>query len=481
MLTLFRDDRGASQTDQAGVPKPPGATGATSEQCELAHSDVVASAGLVAAAPAARSAMNGSARRRVLIIVENLPVPFDRRVWSEATTLARHGYEVSVICPKGPQATASFELIEGIAVYRHWLPKEGRGLLGYVVEYSAALCWEFVLSLKVLAKHGFDVVHACNPPDLIFVIGAFHKFLFGKSFIFDQHDINPELYEAKFGRRGLLWRAMVLLERLTFALADVSIATNQSYRAIALDRGLMEPDRVFVVRSGPNLSRVRSLPPDPSWKRGRKFLVGYVGVIGKQEGIDLLLESIKHIRERRNRDDVQFVIVGSGPELEKVKKLATAFQLDELVTFTSRVDDATLFTILSTADVCVNPDRPNAMNDKSTMNKIMEYMALGKPIVQFDLTEGRVSAEEASLYAKNTDTADFGDKILELIDDPVRRDRMGAFGRKRIYGELAWDHEMPKLLAAYDKAFSLRYSSGRYRRFGRSTRALVGMAKRPTN
>ena len=193
---------------------------------------------------------------------------------------------------------------------------------------------------------------------------------------------------------------MVLLERITFALSDVSIATNQSYRAIAIERGRMNPDRVFVVRSGPNLSRVRPLPPDQAWKKGRKFLVAYVGVIGKQEGLDLLLESIKHIRSRRKRDDVHFLIVGSGPELEEVKTLATAFELDELVTFTGRIDDATLFTILSTADVCVNPDRPSAMNDKSTMNKIMEYMALGKPIVQFDLTEGRVSAGDASLYVR---------------------------------------------------------------------------------
>jgi glycosyltransferase involved in cell wall biosynthesis len=464
MLTLFPDDRDANRFDQAGTAKSPRSAGLNGELCELVRSDAT-SPRSADVAPATPLGINGSIRRRVLIIVENLPVPFDRRVWSEATTLSRHGYEVTIICPKGPNATASFEVIEGIAVYRHWLPTEGRGLLGYVAEYSAALFWEFVLSLKILARHGFDVIHACNPPDLIFVVGAFHKFVFGKSFIFDQHDINPELYEAKFGRRGLLWRAMVLLERLTFALADVSIATNQSYRTIAVERGRMKPDRVFVVRSGPNLSRVRSLPPDPSWKNGRKFLVGYVGVIGKQEGIDLLLESINHLRERRNRDDVQFVIVGSGPELEEAKKLATALELDELVTFTGRVDDATLFTILSTADVCVNPDRPNAMNDKSTMNKIMEYMALGKPIVQFDLTEGRVSAGEASVYVKNTDTAEFGDKILELVDDPARRDRMGAFGRKRIYGELAWDHETTKLLGAYEKTFSLRYSSGRQRRY----------------
>jgi glycosyltransferase involved in cell wall biosynthesis len=465
MLTHFRDDRGASHSGQAGAAKFPESTGVDSEPCELAGSDAI-SAGLASAAPVAQPRINGSIHRRVLIIVENLPVPFDRRVWSEASTLSRHGYQVTIICPKGPGATASFEIIEGITVYRHWLPREGRGVLGYLAEYSVALFWEFVLSLKILTRHGFDVIHACNPPDLIFVVGAFHKFLFGKSFIFDQHDINPELYEAKFGRRGLLWRVMVLLERLTFALSDVSMATNQSYRAIAIERGRMNADRVFIVRSGPNLSRVRSLPPEPSWKKGRKFLVAYVGVIGRQEGIDLLLESIKHIREERNRADVQFVIVGSGPELEEVKRLATAFELDELVTFTGRVDDATLFTILSTADVCVNPDRPNAMNDKSTMNKIMEYMALGRPIVQFDLAEGRVSAGEASLYARNTDTAEFGDKILELVDDPVRRDRMGAFGQKRIYGELAWDHEVAKLLNAYEKVFSLRSSPSGQRRAG---------------
>ncbi|MEH2533500.1 glycosyltransferase involved in cell wall biosynthesis [Bradyrhizobium sp. AZCC 1588] len=461
MLTRFRDDCDASHPAQAGLAKPK-SVDVESELRELVGSDATPT-GLAVDAPALQPGISGSVRRRVLIIVENLPVPFDRRVWSEATTLSRHGYEVSVICPKGPGATASFEIIEGIAVYRHWLPKEGRGVLSYFAEYGAALLWEFVLSMKVLTTRGFDVVHACNPPDLIFVVGAFHKFLFGKSFIYDQHDINPEFYEAKFGRRGLLWRVLVLLERMTFALSDLSIAANQSYRTIAIERGRMNSDRVFVVRSGPNLSRVRSLPPDPAWKKGSKFLVAYVGVIGEPEGIDLLLESIKHIR-KRGRDDVQFVIVGSGPALEEAKKLAMTFELDELVTFTGRVDDETLFTILSTADVCVDPDRPNAMNDKSTMNKTMEYMAIGKPIVQFDLTEGRVSAGEASLYVQNTDTAEFGDKILELLDDPARRDRMGAFGQKRIHDELAWEHETANLLSAYERVFSLRSSSSRQRR-----------------
>lgn len=213
---------------------------------------------------------------------------------------------------------------------------------------------------------------------------------------------------------------------------------------------------MFVVRSAPNVSRVRSLPPDPAWKKGRKYLVGYVGVIARQEGLDLLLDSIKHIRSIRNRDDIQFVIVGGGRELEELKKLAVALELDDVVTFTGRVDDDTLFTILSTADVCVNPDRPSSMNDKSTMHKIMEYMTLGKPIVQFDLTEGRFSAGEASLYVQNADTAEFGDKILELLEDPARREAMGAFGQSRINGELAWHHASTKLLAAYEKVFKLR-------------------------
>jgi glycosyltransferase involved in cell wall biosynthesis len=391
-------------------------------------------------------------KRGILIIVENLPVPFDRRVWSEATTLHAAGYEVSVICPKGKNATTSFEVIEGIHVFRHPQSFEAKGAAGYIFEYSSALFWEFVLSLKVFFRRGFDVVHACNPPDLIFIIGAFYKILLRKRFVFDQHDIGPELYEAKFNRRDFPWKVLVKMERLTFLVSDVSIATNESYRQIAIERGRMSPEKVFVVRSGPNLDRVRELPPDLVWKNNRAFMVAYVGVIGSQEGLDLLLQAAVHVRDARKRTDVQFVVVGGGPDLEATKSLAHSLKLDDIVTFTGRVDDTTLFTILSTADVCVNPDRPNAMNDKSTMNKIMEYMALGKPIVQFDLTEGRFSAQDASLYARNTDTGDFGDKVLSLLDDPARRRAMGEFGRKRVVDVLSWPHEIPKLLAAYETA-----------------------------
>jgi glycosyltransferase involved in cell wall biosynthesis len=398
---------------------------------------------------AARSAR----RRRILIIVENLPVPFDRRVWAEAQTLHKAGYEVTVICPRGAFAEAPFELLDGIEIYRHPLPIEAKGKLAYLAEYSSALFWEFAYSIKVFCGRGFDVIHACNPPDLVFLIGAFYKYLFGKKFVFDHHDLNPELFEAKFGHRGPVWKALVFFERMTFKVADISIATNRSYAGIAARRGKMRPDRVFVVRSGPNLTRVRELAPDSTWRNGRAYLVAYVGVIGEQEGIDLLLQSIRHITSTRQRTDVQFVIMGAGPRLEMLRQECAQMRLSEFVTFTGRVEDTTLFKVLSTADVCVNPDRPNAMNDMSTMNKIMEYMALGKPIVQFDLAEGRVSAQSASLYARNTDTADFGDKILELVDDPDRRREMGIYGRKRVRDELSWDHEEPKLLAAYEALF----------------------------
>lgn len=393
-------------------------------------------------------------KRRVLIIVENLPVPLDRRVWSEATTLTQAGYEVSVICPVGDGAMETYAELDGVRIYRHPLPLEARGVLGYLAEYASALYHEFRLSLKVGREVGFDVVHACNPPDLIFLVGIFHK-LFGKKFIFDHHDLNPELYEAKFGRKDMFWHLLRLSERATFAAADISIATNQSYKQVAVERGRMKPEDVFIVRSGPNINKVRLVDPDPKWRNGRTHVVGYVGVVGAQEGLDLLLESVAYMVNVKGRQDVQFVIVGGGPELNAVKAQALDMKLQDYVTFTGRVDDATLLSALSTADVCVNPDRPNVMNDKSTMNKIMEYMALEKPIVQYDLAEGRVSAQDASLYARCTEPEHFADLILELLADPDRRRKMGEYGRRRVVDELSWDAERPKLLAAYDRVFSL--------------------------
>jgi len=392
---------------------------------------------------------NGVRPRRVLILVENLPSPFDRRVWQEATTLRDAGYLVSIICPTGRGYERKFEAIDGIHVFRYSLPVEASGATGYAVEYAVALAWTFVLACRVLLTRGFDVIHACNPPDLFFLIGGFFR-LFGKKFLFDHHDLNPELYEAKFGRRDFFHRLMLKLEYWTFRSADVSIATNESYRRIAMGRGRMPPERVFVVRSGPSLERLKILPPDGRLKRGRRYLVGYVGVMGKQEGIDYLLRAARHIVFDLGRSDVHFGLVGGGTSLEEMKALAQELGVADHVTFTGRVPDGEMLAMLNTADVCVNCDVVNELNDKSTMNKIMEYMALGKPIVQFDLAEGRYSARRASLYAQKNDSADLAAKIVGLLDDPVRRAEMGKYGRTRVENELEWRHEAPKLLAAYE-------------------------------
>lgn len=386
--------------------------------------------------------------RKVLIIVENLPVPFDRRVWLEARTLKAAGAVVSVICPTGKGFDERYELVEGIHVYRHSLPLDAKGALGYLVEYGAALFWESYLAWKILFKHGFDVIHGCNPPDLIFLVSWQFRLL-GRRFVFDHHDINPELYEAKFNKRGLFWKLMVLFERATFASASVSIATNESYRRIAIERGKMPPEDVFVVRSGPDLTRVKSVDPVEGWKNGRDFVVGYVGVMGEQEGIDFLLESVRYLVQERARKDIQFVLVGGGPALDDLKNLCTEMGLQDYVTFAGRAPDQELFEVLSTADICVNPDRVNPMNDKSTMNKILEYMAFGKPIVQFDVTEGRFSAGESSLYALSNDTIDFAQKIEDLLESPDKRAEMGAVGRERVESKFAWPHQISNLISAY--------------------------------
>lgn len=392
--------------------------------------------------------------KRVLIIVQNLPVPFDRRVWHEATELAKHGYIVSVICPTGKGYDATHETLEGVHIFRHPQPFEAKGGIGYLLEYSNSFIWEFMLACRVFFTIGFDAIHACNPPDNIFLIGGFFKLFFNKKFLFDHHDINPELYEAKFGKRGLMYKFLLFMERMTFKTADISIATNESYRKIAIERGGMAPDKVFVVRSGPSLERMKIQPPVPALRAGRKFLVGYIGVMGKQEGIPYLIETARIIVQDMKRQDIHFTLVGGGQDLAEFKKLASLVGIADYMTFTGRVPDEEMLAVLNTADICVNPDEVNDMNDKSTMNKIMEYMALAKPIVQFDVTEGRFSAGDASLYARPNDARDFAEKIVTLLADPAKRAEMGRIGRARVEKELAWPYEAPKLLAAYDALFA---------------------------
>lgn len=391
--------------------------------------------------------------KHILIVVENLPVPFDRRVWQEANTLKENGADVSIICPKMKGYTKKYECINGIHIYRHPLPLEARGALGYLWEYTAAIFWEFVLSWKIFFKKRFHVIQGCNPPDLIFFVALFFK-IFGVKYVFDHHDINPELYIAKYNKKGLFYRFLMFVERLTFMTADYSIATNESYKEIAIKRGKMDPEKVTVVRSGPKLERLKLTPGNEKYKKGRKYLVGYVGVIGEQEGIDLLLESAKHIVEKRY--DVQFAIVGGGTDVEKLAKLSNEMGLSDYVDFYGRVDDSVLVDVLNTADVCVNPDKPTEMNNLSTMNKIMEYMALKKPIVQYDLKEGKISAQSASLYANNNDTKDFAEKIDWLLNNENERKKMGEFGYNRIINELSWNYEQNNLISAYKKILKLK-------------------------
>lgn len=393
--------------------------------------------------------------KNVLIIVENLPVPFDTRVWKEAKSLRDGGYDVTVICPVGKGFARRFESIDGIRIYRHPMPVEGNGALSYFLEYGMSVFWETVLSWWVFLRRGFQVLQGCNPPDTI-VLVAFPFKALGVKYIFDHHDANPELYFSKYGKRGLLFRLLLWLEKLTFNGADVSIATNQSYRDLAVSRGGLAAADVFVVRNGPDLETFRPVPPRAELKHGKRFLVGYVGTMSVQEGLDILLEVAAYIKTS-GRNDVHFTCVGGGPGLAELRQMNVSMGLEDMVDFTGRVTDTELIEILSTADVCVNPDKPCRMNEISTMIKIMEYMALGKPVVQFDLKEGRFSAQGASLYADTQDQVpDFAAKILFLLDHPEVRMSMGEIGRRRVADELAWQYSAPQLLAAYDRAYAKR-------------------------
>lgn len=392
-------------------------------------------------------------KRKVLIIVENAPVPFDPRVWKEALALHKANYEVAVLCPKGKGCELAYELREDVHIYRHPMPREGNSSLGYLWEYGCALFWQILYAWWIYLRRGFQVIQGCNPPDDIFLVALPFK-LFGVKYIFDHHDVNPELYLAKYDRKDVLYKVQIWLEKLTFRFCDIAMATNNSYREIAVTRGGLAPEDVFVVRNGPDLSTFQVVPSNPALKYGKRYLVGYVGVMSAQEGLDILLDVAEHIKNLGRRD-IHFTCVGGGPALAGLRKMTEDKHLGEMVNFTGRVSDEELLEVLSTADVCVNPDKPCRMNDISTMIKIMEYMALGKPIVQFDLKEGKISAQDASLYSDNVNrVVDFADNILWLLDHPEEREKMGDFGRRRVQTELAWEYSVGNLLAAYERVFS---------------------------
>jgi glycosyltransferase involved in cell wall biosynthesis len=399
------------------------------------------------------STSRSSLQGRVLIIVENQAVPLDPRVWREARSLSDHGYEVTVLCPKRKGCSRGYEVIDGVRIYRHPMPVEGRTPLGYLLEYACAFILEFLYTLWIYLRHGFDVIQGCNPPDNIFLVALPFKIL-GIKYIFDHHDANPELYVSKYGRQGALYKILLTLEQFCYRHSDVVMATNASYRDMAISRGRIRPENVFIVRNGPDLQTFKPVPPNPVRKHGKPFLIGYVGNMNFQDGLDILLGVANQVK-KMGRRDVHFTCVGRGPELKKLQQMVQQMGLEDMVDFTGRVSDQDLIEILSTADICVNPDRPSEMNDVSTMIKIMEYMALGKPIVQFDSKEGRFSAQEASLYAgKQNGIEDFASKIIWLLDRPDVRTTMGEFGRRRIEEALAWKYSVPQLLGAYREALN---------------------------
>jgi glycosyltransferase involved in cell wall biosynthesis len=391
-------------------------------------------------------------KKKVLIIVENLPIPLDTRVIKEARSLHDAGYEVTVLCPRGRGCNQGYEVIHGVHVYRHPMPEGGNSPLAYLWEYSVALFWEFWYAWWIYLRSGFHIIQGCNPPDTIFLVALPFRLL-GVRYIFDHHDANPELYLSKYGKRGFFYKAQVVLEKLTYRFSDVVIATNASYKRLALTRGGIAPDDVFIVRNGPDLESFRAAPPNFGLKYGKPYLVGYVGNMSTQEGLDILLDVAAHVKNL-GRCDIHFTCVGGGPGLAGLRKMTQDKGLEDMVNFTGRVPDKQLLEILSTADICVNPDKPCEMNDISTMIKIMEYMALSKPIVQFDLCEARFSAQDAAAYADTRNqVADFAAKIIWLVDNPDERKRMGEFGRRRVEKELAWEYSVQNLLAAYQRAF----------------------------
>jgi glycosyltransferase involved in cell wall biosynthesis len=395
----------------------------------------------------------------ILILVENLPVPLDRRVWQESCALRDAGYEVVVICPQMRGYTAPEEKLEGIQIYRHWISEEAGGFVGFFREYASALWGQWRLAWKAWRRHRFQLIHLCNPPDLLFLVAWPFKLLFGVKVIYDVHDLWPEMFEAKFGRRGLFYWGVRLAERCTYACADVVLATNESVRRIALKRGDKEPDQVFVVRTAPKIGHT-DVAPDPALKKGRRFLVGYIGVMGDADGVNYLVDAADHLVHGLGRSDIQFLLMGTGPEHARLVAQRDRLGLQAFVDLPGRVTNEFLFTALRTMDLGVACDPPNSYNDHCTMNKTLEYMAFGKPQVMFDLTEGRASAGEAAVYVRESSPVKLAEAITAVLDDPAACERMGRWGGERIRTQLNWERSVDQLLRAYGTALPKSQGTG---------------------
>ncbi len=389
---------------------------------------------------------------RILILVENLPVPMDRRVWQESMALTEAGYEVSVISPR-PHDEPEYMQLHGVHLYRYPLPPPTKSVFSFFREFI--YCWlqTWRLTKRVYKERGFDVIQTCNPPDTFWLIGRWYKRK-GVKFVFDQHDLCPELFESRFQRRGLLYKGLLWLEQQTYRTADGVIAPNESYRRVSIERGGIPPDRITIVRSGPLASRFQRLAPAPALKQGKPYMGVYLGVMGAQDGVDYLLRAVHHVVHELKRTDILFVLIGGGDMYPDLVQLSKDLQIEQNVHFTGRIPDEDLLRYFSTADIAFAPDPLNPLNDVSTMNKVIEYMAVGLPIVSFDLRESRYSAQDAAVYIPNNDERAFGKAVVDLIDDPEKRAQMGEFGRKRFLECLSWEHSREKLVEFYDNLFA---------------------------
>jgi glycosyltransferase involved in cell wall biosynthesis len=393
--------------------------------------------------------------KKVLMLVENMAVPPDRRVWPEAIALHANGYQVSVISPKGTSGfRESYICIDGIHIYRYSIPTIGSKYGAYSVEYVISLLMTFWLSIKVLIRHGFDVIHAANPPDLYFMIGLFYR-PFGKKFIFDQHDLTPEMFQVKFkGRMRVIHKLLILFLQWSYRTAHLVITSNASQKQVAINLGHCPSTKVFVVRNGPDPERLKPVTPEPELKKGRRFLLAYEGVMAIQDGVEYSLYALHELVYKRGRHDVSLVIMGDGEHASILRALSHELNLDDYVNFTGWIDEEDILRYLTVADVGLTPDPQNGLNEYSTMIKTMEYMSMGKPVVAFDLPETRFTAQDAALYATPNLVDDFAEKIEALLDDDGLRCLMGAFGRKRIEEELSWEHSKKNLLLAYEMLIS---------------------------
>ena len=401
--------------------------------------------------------MKNTTGQRILKLIENNPFPPDPRIRQQVRALVAAGYEVTVICPQGKRQPL-YEMVDGCRVYRYPTPAQGDGLVGYLWEYGYSLVMAFLVSLWVFFRHGFDAIHIHNPPDVPVLIAAFYKLL-GKRYVFDHHDLAPEMYYARFSGKGnpMVYKVLLMFEKLSCKLADHIIATNNSYKTLQMDRHGVAEERITIVRNGPELDRLKLVPPHPDLRRKASNIICFLGEMGVHDGVDYLLRSLKHLRDTLGQKDFYCVVMGRGDAVEDLKRLCSQLELNDHVWFPGFVPDADLLSYVSTADICVDPDPSNSFNDRCSMTKMSEYMAFSKPIVAFDLPEHRVTAREAALYAVANDELDFARKLQLLMENPEMRLSMGKLGRERVDTVLSWSHQSKYLIQAYEQLFSRKH------------------------